>query len=99
MAKMGTYKFNIAVTSQNEWLENSLRRMSNSTGNFFSATFNTVFIMFLTPVFSALFLYNRKDFVLVLTKLLTNTAHIQLTSILNESIHTYFNFIKGMLMV
>jgi predicted PurR-regulated permease PerM len=94
-----THKFNIAVTSQNEWLENSLHQIGSSTGIFFKATFNTIFIMFLTPVFAALFLYNRGDFVLFLAKLFVGNSDIHLATILNETIHTYFNFIKGMILV
>lgn len=77
-----TTKTNIAVTSQNEWLENSFRQLANSTANLFRTTFNTLFILFLTPVFAALFLYNRKDFVLFLAELFVTKSDILLIMIL-----------------
>ncbi|WP_018612264.1 AI-2E family transporter [Segetibacter koreensis] len=93
-----TNNFNIAVTSQNEWLENSIKQFASNIGLLFRTTLNTVFILFLTPVFSALFLYNRSNFVLFVTKLFADN-NIRIRAILNETVHTYFNFIKGMILV
>ncbi len=94
-----TENFNITAASQNEWLSNILKQTGNNVSSIFRSTFNTIFILFLTPVFSALFLYNRRDFVLFLTKLVKDKDHQKLAVILNETIHSYFNFIKGMIIV
>lgn len=95
--------FHIAATAQNEWWEENTANLSSSTGsmlrNIFTTLLNSIFILFLVPVFSALFLYNREDFVRFLQALTGRSHQDSLREILNDSIHTYFNFIKGMIMV
>ena len=62
-------------------------------------TINTLFILFLTPVFTALFMYHRKIFVQVLKQIIPPRYSSILDSILQKTIRTYFNYIKGMLLV
>lgn len=94
---------NISVASQNEWLQQFLRNFGNSTGSIIqsiiSVTAGGLLALFLVPVYAALFLYNREVFVQFLAKLTGNKQNGTLQAVLSETIHTYFNFIKGMFFV
>ncbi len=59
----------------------------------------TLFFFFLTPIFTALFLYHRRIFVQYLKLITPAKYQHQLDSILLQTISTYFSYIKGMLMV
>lgn len=95
--------FNISVASQHEWLQQVLRNFGNSTGSIIqsiiSVTAGGLLALFLVPVYAALFLYNREVFVQFLAKLTGNKQNGTLQAVLSETIHTYFNFIKGMFFV
>lgn len=96
-------KFGISIASQDAWLQNTAQNMGSNAGNILkgtvSATAAGFFTLFLVPVFAALFLYNRKVFIRFLESIITVSYKGQLGIILNEVIHTYFNFIKGMVLV
>jgi predicted PurR-regulated permease PerM len=62
-------------------------------------TVNTLFILFLTPVYTALFMYHRKVLVQYLKLITPDKYQHQLNAILQQTIHTYFNYIKGMVLV
>jgi predicted PurR-regulated permease PerM len=62
-------------------------------------TVNTLFILFLTPVYTALFMYHRKVLVQYLKLITPDKYQHQLNAILEQTIHTYFNYIKGMVLV
>ncbi len=84
---------------ESNWKE----KIANSLGGFINTTFQTTistfFTLFLIPVFAALFLYHRKIFIEFL-QLITPVKHqLQLSNILKQTIHTYFNYIKGMILV
>ncbi len=91
--------FGITSELQSNWSA----KFSGSIGNILGAavrnTINTVFMLFLTPVFTALFLYHRKVFVQFLKYVTPAGYQQQLDNILQQTIHTYFNYIKGMVMV
>lgn len=93
----------IRVSSQNEWWENAIHNLNNNAGsiaqNTISITASTLFTLFLVPVYAALFLYNRGTFVKFLEKLTGHIYKQQLHVVLREGTHTYFNFIKGMILV
>lgn len=95
--------FDISVGAQNEWVQKTISKISDNTGTILTDTFNKtvagLFTLFLVPVFAALFLYNRKDFILFLEKLIGNKYSDKLHAILHQTILTYFNFIKGMIFV
>jgi len=92
---------NLGVTdaTQNNWIE----KLSGNLGGVLQATFattmNTMFILFLTPVYTALFMYHRKVFVQYLKLVVPQQYQQQLDTILTQTIHTYFNYIKGMVLV
>lgn len=93
----------ISIASQNEWGQDLYARLSGDTPGMISGIFNKtvsgLFTLFITPVFAALFLYNRKDFVLFLEKLLGEQYKHRLHQVLGQTILTYFHFIKGMIFV
>jgi predicted PurR-regulated permease PerM len=84
-----------------------LRNIAMNAGNIVSAmlqgtlttTINTSFMMFLIPVFAALFLYHRQVFVQYLRATLPPAYRARLDVILQQVINTYFNYIKGMVLV
>jgi predicted PurR-regulated permease PerM len=96
----GLNKYMGAVDNpENNWTG----KFSDNIGGILKATLqttvNTLFILFLTPVYTALFMYHRKVLVQYL-KLITPDKYQQhLDNILQQTIHTYFNYIKGMVLV
>jgi predicted PurR-regulated permease PerM len=93
----------VPVSRQNEWWQNTIHQFGNNAGNIASNTIAAaaggLVTLFLVPVFAALFLYNRETFVRFLVKSIDSKYRQQLKDILDEVIHTYFNFIKGMVLV
>ena len=92
---------NMGATSdtQNNWNEKFTGALGGILTSTVQTTLNTLFILFLTPVFTALFMYHRKILVQYL-KLVTPVIYQQqLDIILQQTIHTYFNYIKGMVLV
>ena len=89
----------ITADMQNNWSE----KLNSSIGPLLQSTLqttvNTSFILFLIPVYTTLLLYHRKVFVQFL-KLVTPVKYRhQLDTILQQTIQTYFNYIKGMILV
>ena len=89
----------ITPDMQNNWGE----KLNSSIGPLLQSTLqntvNTSFILFLIPVYTTLLLYHRKVFVQFL-KLVTPVKYRhQLDTILQQTIQTYFNYIKGMILV
>jgi len=91
--------FGVSLNSQQDWLKRTLDRLGNSTGLILIGTANTIFMLFLVPVFTALFLYSRRDFVRFLQRLLGDEYNNRLQNVLQRSVQTYFRFIKGMIIV
>lgn len=94
--------FAISPGEQNEWFQNQ-KKSTASSDTLLPALLKTIsgnlFITFVTPVFAALFLYNRRSFVLFI-ELLSGEKHKNvLHSVLRKTVHTYFNYIKGMMLV
>jgi predicted PurR-regulated permease PerM len=94
-------KTNIGIenTIEKDWT----KKLSGSASSFLASIirqiFSTGFMLFLTPIFTALFLYHRKIFIQFLTTVTPEIYHQNLNIILQQTIHTYFKFIKGMIMV
>lgn len=68
-------------------------------GAVFQNAVNTLFILFLTPVYTALIMYHRKVLVQCLRLITPVKYQQQLDAILRQTVHTYFNYIKGMVLV
>lgn len=98
-----TEQFNFNAEQQKSWMKNIA---DNSGGNilpFLSSTAYSLSVTFvlviLIPVFSALILYYRNLFVRVLHEIFPYEKIESIRDILNETVHSYYNFIKGMLLV
>lgn len=89
----------IANEMQKDWTGNLSGNISEILTATLRTTFSTLFMLFLTPVYTALFLYHRKVFVEFLQSVIAVKYRHQLDMILQQVIHTYFNYIKGMIMV
>ncbi|HRO42171.1 MAG TPA: AI-2E family transporter [Flavipsychrobacter sp.] len=96
-------KFSITISTQDEWLHASFQNVFNNAGAILSRTISntiaTLFMFFMIPIFTALFLYNRGSFVRALQAIAGNKHKNQLQTILSEVVTTYFNYIKGMMAV
>jgi len=84
---------------RNNWAEEITGIIGTLVGSTLQTTANLLFMLFLIPVFAALFMYHRKVFVTSLRLMIPDKYHSQLQEILSQTIHTYFNYIKGMIMV
>lgn len=82
-----------------DWRGNIIPSIGGFLSSFVAATVDTIFMLFLTPVYTALFLYHRRSFVKFLQTIVPPTFQTSLTHILHQTIHTYFNYIKGMILV
>jgi predicted PurR-regulated permease PerM len=91
--------FSVSIESQSEWWQRTADALSDNTGTMVKGTANAFFILFLVPVFTALFLYSRGSFVRFLEKVVGDKYDNQLHAILRSTVRTYFNFIKGMIIV
>lgn len=93
----------ISTASQTEWWQRTTADLGSHAGNIVQTTLSamagTLVTIFLVPVYTALFLYNRGAFVRFLAKIAGRQHHRQLQAALHEVILTYFNFIKGMILV
>jgi len=91
--------FGLNAEIQNNWTEKFSGTIGYILRTTLQTTISTVFILVITPVYTALFLYHRKIFVQFLRAVTPDRYQGQLTTILQQTIHTYFNFIKGMVIV
>jgi predicted PurR-regulated permease PerM len=98
-----TERFNISNEKQLEFIRKTI---DNSGSEAFSLLRNTAysisesfFILLIIPVFSALILYNRQLLSSALYDLFPAERKNTIHEILVETIHAYYNFIKGMLLV
>ncbi|MFV8366441.1 AI-2E family transporter [Flavobacterium sp. XS1P27] len=96
-------RFDISLEKQNDFINNTL---NNSGSQAFSILRNTayslsesVFFLLMIPVFSALILFHRQMLSNALYELFPPERKNTIHEILVETIHEYYNFIKGMLIV
>lgn len=91
--------FGASAGLQNNWGEKLTGSIGGILQSTLQTTVNTLFILFLTPVYTALFMYHRKVFVQYLKLVTPGKYQQQLDDIIQQTIHTYFNYIKGMILV
>ncbi|WP_341835669.1 AI-2E family transporter [Chitinophaga pollutisoli] len=95
--------FQITLEVQDNWLHKQADGIAGFVGPLLTGTIritaNALFTLFMTPVFSALFLYHRRTFVRFLIRILGSERGAQSAVILQQVIRTYFQYIKGMIMV
>ena len=89
----------LSTTETVNWTDDLSGNIGSIVGTTLSATIDTLFILFLTPVFAALFLFHRQVFVKYLQSIVGAKYRHELDAVLQETIHTYFNYIKGMILV
>ncbi len=89
----------ISAESQQQWWQQAGSNAGNYIGAVAKGSVNALFMLFLVPVFAALFLYSRRSFVQFLEKAAGHELNSRLHNVLNRTIHTYHNFIKGMIIV
>lgn len=84
---------------QSNWGKSFTSGAAEIIGVVFSAASSTFFMLFMIPIYTALFLYHRNIFIQFLQSVVPSKYKQQLDVILNETIRTYFNYIKGMVLV
>ena len=93
----------ISLNEKTSLQENFTSGIVNNIGGLLSTSISKIssglFTLFIIPVFTALFLYNRESFVLFLDKLAGEKYNTKLHSVLHHTVNTYFHFIKGMIFV
>lgn len=96
-------RFDISFEKQTEFINNTL---NNSGSQAFSIVRNTayslsesMFFLLMIPVFSALILFHRQILSNALYEIFPPERKNTIHEILIETIHAYYNFIKGMLVV
>jgi predicted PurR-regulated permease PerM len=92
---------NIGATTgiENNWGEKLIGNIGGIVKSTVQTTVNTLFILLLTPVYTALFMYHRKVLAQCLKLITPEKYQQQLNTILHQTIYTYFNYIKGMVLV
>ncbi|WP_341838835.1 AI-2E family transporter [Chitinophaga caseinilytica] len=95
--------FRITLEVQDNWLHDQAGQVMGFIGPVLrgtvNVTANTLFMLFMTPVFAALFLFHRRVFVLFLEKMAGDRYAHKLETILRQVIRTYFQYVKGMILV
>lgn len=93
----------ISSARLDEWWANLSERITDNPGTVLAGSLHAItsglFTFFIIPVFAALFLYNRSDFVLFIEKLAGDKLNVQVHVVLDKTMNTYFHFIKGMIWV
>lgn len=92
-------KMGFALGKENNWADSFSSNIGSMFKSVFQATTGTLFMLFIVPVFTALFMYHRKTFVQYLKLVTPATFRPQVDAVLQQVIHTYFNYIKGMVLV
>lgn len=89
----------IPLTVQDEWLVKIGTNLQDGLGDALQGTLNAtttmLFMLFMIPVFAALYLYQRETFVKFLELIVGNKFKDRLHIILHQTTSTYFRFIKG----
>ena len=95
--------FSVTVQMQDDWLRNAVANSGDKLGvmlrSLFDATVSTAFMLFLIPIYAALFLYHRKVFFRSLEYAFGPDHKAKVQAILHSTIFTYSRYIKGMVIV
>jgi predicted PurR-regulated permease PerM len=96
-------QFEISTEEQLAFFKNSINNSGSQALSFLrNAAFlfsETFFYLLIIPVFSALILFHRQILANVLYQIFPAEKKQTIREILTETIHAYYNFIKGMLVV
>ena len=99
MQQWMTTHLGVTTNLGSTWSENLTGNLGKMLQTTIETSINTLFTALLIPVYTALFLYHRKVLVTYLQLITPIESQPQLSAILQQTIHTYYNFIKGMLLV
>ena len=95
--------FGAAFNLEEGWMENALSSSSSSLSSFLQSGIKTfgsfVFSLFIIPVYTALFLYHREQFVRFLASLMPEKYHQRLKIVLHEASFAYHKYIIGLIKV
>lgn len=89
----------IPISLQNDWIQKLAGTLGHLLTTTLQVTFNTFFVLILTPVYTALFLYHRGIFVQYLRLVTPDRYQQKLHVIINKAISTYFVYVKGIALV
>jgi predicted PurR-regulated permease PerM len=93
----------VTLDMQDQWLLDTARNSSGKVSGWLQATasttVSTLFSLFLIPIYAALFLYHRGTFVSFVHKAIGEKHDLQVDAIFNQTVHTYFRYIIGMVKV
>lgn len=93
----------ISLEEQQDWISSMQSNYGNKLLPLIKTTAGNlsivVVLLILIPIIAALILFERKRLVNVLHLMLPNMPFADLRAILNDTIHAYYQFIKGMLIV
>ena len=88
---------------ETDWLKTSTSNSGGNISSTISATLkglgSSLVSLFIIPVFAALFLYHRQQFVQFMKSLFAEKYHQRLHKILHEASYTYYKYIIGLLKV
>jgi predicted PurR-regulated permease PerM len=96
-------KIGISAEKQVEMLQklsnNAGNKIVNTLGSTVSSFSEGLFFLMMTPIFSSLFLLYRHKLINALYQLFPQESQSSLYEMLIQTIHAYYNFIKGMAVV
>ena len=96
-------QFSFTLQMQDEWLQrvayDSGNKVTGLINSVFNATVQTLFMLFMIPIFTALFLYHRQTFVRFVETVFGPAHKQKLQTILSQIVYTYSGYIKGMVLV
>lgn len=96
-------QFNISKEQQAEWLHNFANQSSGDAMGLIQRTISasavSAVLFILIPIYAVLILYYRHRWIEVLYRLFPQEGKDRIREILHLSIQSYYNFIKGMLLV
>jgi predicted PurR-regulated permease PerM len=96
-------KFDISIAAQTKWINDAPADLKNKATNLIQgtlqATLDTLFMAFMVPVYTALFLYGRGTFIRSLQAMVDEKYKSKLQIILHKTIRTYHKYVKGMILV
>jgi predicted PurR-regulated permease PerM len=89
----------ITAATLNNWTDKLTGILGSELSSTIQVIINSLFMALLIPIFTALIMSQRKVFVQFLKSVLPERHRHNFDKILLVTIHTYFNYIKGMIMV
>lgn len=96
-------KIGVFFNMESPWMDHAARNYGGNIGSYLQAFVKEMggflFSLFLVPVFTALFLYHREQFVLFLKTTVPVKYHQRLIAVLHEASYAYHKYIIGLIKV